>query len=63
MSKPAYIPATPLPKPRKVGLAPLVCNEPRILILGSLPGDESLRRQEYYGKIEWTEENTDGRES
>lgn len=34
---------------KKNGLAPLVSKGPRILILGSLPGDESLRRQEYYG--------------
>ena len=34
---------------KKKGLAPLVNKDPRILILGSLPGDESLRRQEYYG--------------
>lgn len=33
----------------KHSLAPLTCPEPRILILGSLPSDESLRRQEYYG--------------
>ena len=33
----------------KTGLAPLICSEPEILILGSLPGDESIRRQEYYG--------------
>lgn len=34
---------------KKQGLAPLLCPEPRILILGSLPSDESIRRQEYYG--------------
>ena len=33
----------------KQGLAPIVCPSPRILILGSLPSDESIRRQEYYG--------------
>lgn len=33
----------------KQGLTPLVCPSPRILILGSLPSDESIRRQEYYG--------------
>ena len=40
---------TPPTGPRKFGLAPLLCENPRILILGSLPGDESIRRQEYYG--------------
>lgn len=34
---------------RKTGLGPLVCNGPRVLILGSLPGDRSLELQEYYG--------------
>lgn len=33
----------------KQGLAPLVGPCPQILILGSLPSDESIRRQEYYG--------------
>ena len=33
----------------KQGLAPLVGKKPRILILGSLPSDESIKRQEYYG--------------
>lgn len=32
----------------KQGLEPLVCNEPKILILGSLPGDISIESQEYY---------------
>lgn len=32
----------------KSGLKPLVGENPRILILGSLPGDESLRQQQYY---------------
>ncbi|MBR3303418.1 MAG: DNA-deoxyinosine glycosylase [Bacteroidales bacterium] len=36
-------------KERKLGLAPLVGDNPRVLVLGSLPGDESIRRQEYYG--------------
>lgn len=34
---------------KKIGLAPIIGDNARILILGSLPGDESLRRQEYYG--------------
>lgn len=34
---------------RKTGLAPLVCDRPQVLILGSLPGDRSLELQEYYG--------------
>ena len=33
----------------KKGLKPLIGTNPRILVLGSLPGDESLRKQEYYG--------------
>lgn len=32
----------------KQGLEPLLCNEPKILILGSLPGDISIESQEYY---------------
>lgn len=34
--------------PRTYGFAPLLCQEPRILILGSLPGIESLERNQYY---------------
>jgi TDG/mug DNA glycosylase family protein len=33
----------------KHGLPPILWPHARILILGSLPGDESLRRQQYYG--------------
>lgn len=33
----------------KKGLEPLIGKNARILILGSLPGDESIRKQEYYG--------------
>jgi double-stranded uracil-DNA glycosylase len=34
---------------RKVGLPPIVGSNARVLILGTLPGDESLRLQQYYG--------------
>ena len=34
----------------KQSFPPMVGDEPAVLILGSLPGEESLRRQEYYGK-------------
>ena len=33
----------------KKSLPPLIGSKARILILGTLPGDESLRKQEYYG--------------
>lgn len=33
---------------RITGLQPLLCNAPRILILGSLPGGESLTHRQYY---------------
>ena len=33
----------------KHGLPPIVWPHAGILVLGSLPGDESLRRQQYYG--------------
>ena len=33
----------------KQGLPPLLCENPRILILGSLPGDKSIEMQQYYG--------------
>lgn len=32
----------------KEGLAPLVGEVPRVLVLGTLPGDESIKRQAYY---------------
>lgn len=35
-------------KERTIGFPPLMCNEPRILILGTLPGIESLEHNEYY---------------
>jgi TDG/mug DNA glycosylase family protein len=34
---------------KKRGLLPIVGQNARILILGSLPGDESIRKQENYG--------------
>lgn len=33
----------------KEGLNPIIGDNAKILILGSLPGDESIRKQEYYG--------------
>ena len=32
----------------KTGLAPLIGESPKVLILGSLPGNESIKRQAYY---------------
>ena len=32
----------------KSGLLPLVGENPKLLILGSLPGDESIKQQKYY---------------
>lgn len=34
---------------RIYGLAPVVGNDPRVLILGSMPSEQSLQKQEYYG--------------
>ena len=34
---------------KKNGLDPLLCDDPEVLILGSLPGDRSLELQQYYG--------------
>lgn len=34
----------------KKGLAPVVGDNPKILILGTLPGDESIRLQQYYSQ-------------
>ena len=34
---------------KKKGLAPIIDKSTRILILGSLPSDESIRKQQYYG--------------
>jgi len=33
---------------RTYGFPPLMCEEPKILILGTLPGGESLKQQQYY---------------
>ena len=33
---------------RTYGFPPLICEEPKILILGTLPGGESLKQQQYY---------------
>lgn len=33
----------------KQGLPPVVGNSPKIVILGTLPSDESIKRQKYYG--------------
>ncbi len=34
---------------KKHGLAPIFSDDSAVLILGSMPGEESLRKQEYYG--------------
>ena len=44
-------------KNEKFGLAPLMCKEPKTLILGSLPSDISIESQEYYANpknLFWT---------
>lgn len=41
--------ATPEPLPRKRCFAPVVDERTRLLVLGSLPGEQSLAKQEYYG--------------
>ena len=33
----------------KQSFLPLLCAEPQVLILGSIPGDRSIEMQEYYG--------------
>jgi hypoxanthine-DNA glycosylase len=35
-------------RPAKRSFPPIVDGRPRVLVLGTLPGEESLRRQEYY---------------
>ena len=35
-------------RPRTKGFPPLLCEEPKILILGTLPGGESLTHRQYY---------------
>ncbi|MFD2042862.1 DNA-deoxyinosine glycosylase [Ornithinibacillus salinisoli] len=32
-----------------IGLAPVISDQPRVLILGSMPSKQSLEKQEYYG--------------
>lgn len=34
---------------RKIAFPPLADNNSKILLLGTMPGEESLRRQQYYG--------------
>ena len=34
----------------KYGLAPIVCGNPKFLVLGTLPGDKSLKLKQYYSK-------------
>lgn len=41
--------ATAAPAPRKRCFDPVVDQRTRLLVLGSLPGDQSLLRNEYYG--------------
>jgi hypoxanthine-DNA glycosylase len=43
------LPPTPDTAGRKYSFAPVVDDNTRMLILGSLPGEQSLARQEYYG--------------
>ncbi len=38
-----------MPEHHKVGLPPLIGLDCRVLILGTLPGDQSIARQQYYG--------------
>lgn len=42
-------PDEPDPAAAKSSFAPIACDETTILILGTMPGDESIRRGEYYG--------------
>lgn len=38
----------PLTSEKLVGLAPIIDNQAKILILGSMPGTESLKKEQYY---------------